>query len=423
MADYIDPSLDGVSRNGFSAGYTGGAPPAPYLPHGKWGRFDADTTQMDASRDRAYGYQNQMAGVGGQLGGTATGQGYHGQMRNAAAMEALAGPRTGPSYAELAMQRQSQQAQRQNLAMAASGTGASGNSLMLNAMNRNAMQQGELTQQLGIQRAQEDQQEMARRAAALQASGQMFGAGAQTQQNAYQGQGQMLGQIGAQNVQMTGMYGDIASQNAARAFDYYKEKQRQEEANTFTFKELASAGMNAAARVGAAYVTMGGSEVANAAQGSNGGWGPGYGDGYNVSDVRAKKDIKPAGGDVADMYRAIDRANASADAIRSGGTAPAFRPLSSSSYGYMDPANGQGTHYGPMAQELEQTPAGASVVVPRADGMKGIDTGRLALLNASETGQQRRELDELKAQLAMANQQGDRIRALPPAVRPGGYGY
>ncbi len=60
--------------------------------------------------------------------------------------------RGGPSAAELAMRQQSQEAARQQLAMAAtSGNPAS----MIAAQNNNAMAQGQLQQQLGIQRAQE----------------------------------------------------------------------------------------------------------------------------------------------------------------------------------------------------------------------------------------------------------------------------
>lgn len=58
-----------------------------------------------------------------------------------------------------------------------------------------------------------------------------------------------------------------------------------------------------------------------------------------------------------------------------------------------------GTHYGPMAQDLEKTPAGASVVGTK-NGRKFVDTGRLTMLNTSEVSKQRKELDVLQNQVA-----------------------
>lgn len=58
-----------------------------------------------------------------------------------------------------------------------------------------------------------------------------------------------------------------------------------------------------------------------------------------------------------------------------------------------------GTHYGPMAQDLEKTPAGASVVGTK-NGKKFVDTGRLTMLNTSEVSKQRKELDALQDQVA-----------------------
>lgn len=98
-----------------------------------------------------------------------------------------------------------------------------------------------------------------------------------------------------------------------------------------------------------------------------------------LSDVRKKTNIAPASGEVAD----------------------AFRPLSASSYLYQDPnAPGakRGTQYGPMAQQLEQTPAGRTAVVPMPDGSKGIDTGRLSLLTASRVADIGRKVDALSGQ-------------------------
>jgi hypothetical protein len=50
-----------------------------------------------------------------------------------------------------------------------------------------------------------------------------------------------------------------------------------------------------------------------------------------------------------------------------------------------------------MAQDLEKTPAGKSVVKTGPDGMKSIDTARLSLVNTSAISEQQRRLDRLEA--------------------------
>jgi hypothetical protein len=71
-------------------------------------------------------------------------------------------------------------------------------------------------------------------------------------------------------------------------------------------------------------------------------------------------------------------------------------------YDYKDPgAPGAdaGRHYGPMAQDLAKTPAGASAVVKQPDGSLGVDTGRLALVHNGAIAEQQKQLDSLSAQL------------------------
>lgn len=61
-----------------------------------------------------------------------------------------------------------------------------------------------------------------------------------------------------------------------------------------------------------------------------------------------------------------------------------LRPATGYSYEYKDPAaHGAGRFYGPMAQDLEKTPAGASVVKKAPDGTKMVDTSRLSLVNTA----------------------------------------
>jgi hypothetical protein len=63
------------------------------------------------------------------------------------------------------------------------------------------------------------------------------------------------------------------------------------------------------------------------------------------------------------------------------------------------PGEAPGRHYGPMAQDLEKTPIGASVVVEGQDGIKRVDTGRLALLTHAELAEHQRKLDRIEARL------------------------
>ncbi len=79
-----------------------------------------------------------------------------------------------------------------------------------------------------------------------------------------------------------------------------------------------------------------------------------------------------------------------------------LRPAQAYSYKYKDPAAvgaGPGTYVGPMAQDLEKTPAGASTVVNTPKG-KAIDTGRLSLVNSSAISETQKRQDELEQRIA-----------------------
>lgn len=94
------------------------------------------------------------------------------------------------------------------------------------------------------------------------------------------------------------------------------------------------------------------------------------------------------GGSVGDLER---------DALPAG--TGDFSRVSSNEYNYKDPkapGAATGRHAGPMAQELESIPG---VVNEGPDGMKRVDTGRLSLANASATGENARELMQLRKRL------------------------
>lgn len=90
-----------------------------------------------------------------------------------------------------------------------------------------------------------------------------------------------------------------------------------------------------------------------------------------------------------------------------------LRAASSSAYEYKNPErHGEGTHVGPMAQELEQTPAGASTVVTQPDGTKAVDTDRLSLLNTSALGGVQRNQDDFASRMAEVDKQIAEIRSM-----------
>ena len=77
---------------------------------------------------------------------------------------------------------------------------------------------------------------------------------------------------------------------------------------------------------------------------------------------------------------------------------PAFdmRPAQGYSYQYKDPTApgaAPGTQFGPMAQDLEKTAAGAFAVGNGPTGQKYVDPGRLSMVNAAGLGEQQRRLD------------------------------
>jgi hypothetical protein len=177
--------------------------------------------------------------------------------------------------------------------------------------------------------------------------------------------------------------------------------------------------------------------------GAAAGGAAGYTIGQGLSDIRSKKDIQPAGDDVSDLFRTdfpsrapmvsslperaptfagrapMARSTPNPGAVfgRYGtpdydyGGQPASSPATVNaptfgdgypdapaySYKYKNPQTPgarPGINYGPMAQDLEKTPAGASVV-GKKNGRKYVDTGRLSMITASEVAKQRREIDAL----------------------------
>lgn len=80
-------------------------------------------------------------------------------------------------------------------------------------------------------------------------------------------------------------------------------------------------------------------------------------------------------------------------------TSGMLEAMHASAYRYKDPSApgaAPGMHVGPMAQELERDPVGATTVVQNPDGTKGVDTGRLALTLAGALAQMHERVNALE---------------------------
>ncbi len=477
--------------------------------------FELYGTMGNEARNREafqadYGAANAQYGTAGQvLGADAAVAGNQRGLSGALAARAMG--LGGPSLAEMSMQRQSDDIAAQNMAMAASGSGPSNAALLINAQRQNAQAGGQLTRDMGIQRAAEQQAAeaalgqnlQAERAGAVNTAGAYGALGAAQQgqaeynaglqaQNRAQNDAQQLGlldfgyrgyetdaqlraqmdtnqgnwkvgaasnQIAAQQADnasgagVTGMVGgmlqsDVRSKtgispayDSGGANNFLEEQKRrkaEQDAKSDRAKgnimklammfsdERAKKNVGSASRQPNPYDAMDAADAEDARYGDAAdspwykrlGWAmtgntdamgrynaatdarekaqkarAGYVDsvaGKNpYSDIRSKRSVDPEQPDIGDT----------------------FRELGSWGYEYKDPErHGEGRHYGPMAQELARTPAGASTVQRGPDGRLAVDTGRLALVNASETGNLRREVDGLKA--AIGDAEGGTIDAL-----------
>jgi len=316
----------------------------------------------------------------------------------------------GPSPAELAMRRSADANMRQQMAMAAGARGANAGAARLGAAQNAADISGQLQRDLGVQRAQE-------RIDAREQLGQVLqqgrGMDLQTGEMAY-GQAADAARFGFEQGSFNaGLQMQVRELDDAAYRDYldrlYGSRQFDTQSqigyeqlrtgNTLEARAIDKgvpkkswAEENAPIIAGAAQ-TLG--TVATAA-----------------SDIRAKRDIRPASAETGDAYRAVfgRRDQGRED------PGDTFRSLTPSRYAYKDPErHGEGEYIGPMAQQLEKTPAGRTVVSEQPDGTKAVDTSRLSLMSAGEIGDLRRELDEVQARQA---QQAATVRGLPPATMP-----
>jgi len=133
------------------------------------------------------------------------------------------------------------------------------------------------------------------------------------------------------------------------------------------------------------------------------------------SDEDVKTDITPADTETQDFLNTLNSSNekvatgttSDEDAkmdVKSGkpDTQKMLSALTANSYKYKDPSapgSAPGTHFGPMAQELQKSKAGASTVERGPDGTLRVDGARLALVLASAAGDMHQRINKLEAAL------------------------
>lgn len=125
-----------------------------------------------------------------------------------------------------------------------------------------------------------------------------------------------------------------------------------------------------------------------------------------VSDERNKAKISPMEDPTAtlrDYWRpVVDASTAETQPVNYSMSAHPgmdLRAAKGYAYDYKNPdAKGAapGRHVGPMAQDLEHTVA-KNAVITGPDGMKKVDTGRLALVNTAALAEEQKRLDRLEA--------------------------
>ncbi len=310
----------------------------------------------------------------------------------------------GPSAAQAQLQSGLNQAQASNLALARSGRGWGGNAQALaQAQNQNVTMGQNAANQAAMLRAGEDAAWRQRQASNLMGAGEMqtnlgaqyqnqtqFGGDLALRQQALNDQ-TMLGLTDQQRQSLMGA-GNLYGQGVGMEFQGSAMDMAAQQAANQTY--LGGLGTQYGAQTGVDALNMQkygidqGVAIGNA-QNNQAMVGAGIGGTATLlaallpllaSDERAKTDI-----------------DADPDAARE-----AVRAAPGSFYKYKDPSipgAGPGKKYGPMAQDLERTPAGRTVVVNAPNGTKMVDTGRLSMLNTAALASMDAEIADLRKAL------------------------
>jgi hypothetical protein len=89
------------------------------------------------------------------------------------------------------------------------------------------------------------------------------------------------------------------------------------------------------------------------------------------------------------------------------------------SFEYKDPErHGDGTFYGPMAQDLEKTPVGRTTVKRGPDGTKMIDTSRLTLVNTAALQELQDEVADMRSYMELPDEGRGGMRDMAPSEAP-----
>lgn len=316
----------------------------------------------------------------------------------------------GPSAAEAQLRAGQDATMAQSIALARSGRGSgAGANAMRNAAFSNAAGNQQLNQQLGVLRAQENEQFQQRRLAAMGMEQNTLGnlraqsIGQQGQNYGFAGQmgaqGLGYGQLGAQYQQIgnqaqlgfegMGNQTNLGFAGLENQSSQFGETMRNKIFNDTTQQNMSAqiANANLAAghaaneqRQSAADQAYVGSLLATAAPIVSG-WGKGGTATNPTSDVRAKKNIEPV-----DMRQVF------------GNGGPDLRQAQGYAYDYKEPnapGAAPGRQVGPMAQNLPP-----SVVQAGPDGKLKVDPTRLTLVNTAAVSELQRRTDELEALLA-----------------------
>jgi hypothetical protein len=399
-----------------------------------------------AMTDRALGQSDQLYGQGGQMFGRSLaaqsrtdptgvakaaqlGRSSLGQYQRSRGQILRAANQQGPSQAQAQLQAGQDAAMRQQIAMARSGRGLAGEAAaMRGAAWNNAQLQSQTNQQAAQLRAQEQSDFLNRRMQALQSVGAQDAAMAQ-----FGTQAGLQGQL--QSQQMRDQYSlglgqqALASQGLGQqAFSQGMNVLGMEQQGGIALEtgqaqsslqaQLANQ-QNQTARFGATMGAIGG--VAGAA--------------VAKSDERSKTKIRSLSTENAELRSALDAIAGVPNQVRgaqveypsAGARRPGrglmgagevtasdldaigrqaidtIRQAPGYSYEYKEPGSdgaAPGRHAGPMAQDLERTPLGRSLVREAPDGTKMVDSTRAGMTALAAASEQQRELDELRRKVA-----------------------
>lgn len=303
----------------------------------------------------------------------------------------------GPSQAEAQLRAGQDAAMRQQLALARSGRGLGGEATaMRNAAFNAADISAQTNQQAAQLRAQEEQAQLARQMQALQYVG---------------GTDAAMGQFGLQQ----GLQGEMAQRglNDARSATLLQaqlgsqqmmDQQLAGQRAANMQYELARTGNLLNADAQSAQLVSG---RGNALIGGIASLGSAA---MALSDERSKRDIEELDAENRQLRQLLEALGDDAAATVRGAPGHTYR--------YEDPdapGAAPGLHAGPMAQDLERTPLGASLVREAPDGTKMVDTGRAGLTALAAASAQQRELDQVRAEQEELQRQ---LRALGTAESP-----